>query len=316
VNHLVILDDILVAQDRITGRVHRTPTFSSQALSEMTGVRLALKAELFQKTGSFKVRGVFNKVAAMSKEEHARGFVSCSAGNHAQALAYVARSVGSSATIVMPSGASKAKIEATRAYGGEVILEGTDVLETAHEIERTRGMIFVHPFDDIAIIQGHATLGLEIVDDVPDVDVVIVPVGGGGLISGVAAAVKLRRPAARVIGVEPLTADVVTQSLAKGEPLHIPYPKTIADGLAAPFTGALNLAHVRAFVDDVVRVSDDDIARALVLLLERCKLVAEPAGAAAFAALLTKAADVRAGARVVCIVSGGNVDRAALKQML
>jgi threonine dehydratase len=315
VTDLVILDDILAAQDRITGRVHRTPTFSSLALGDMTGVRLAFKAELFQKTGSFKVRGVFNKVVAMSAEERAKGFVSCSAGNHAAALAYVARSVGAKATIVMPEGASQAKIEATRGYGGEVILSAR-VLEAAREIERARGMIFVHPFDDIAIIQGHATLGLEVLDDVPDVDVVIVPIGGGGLISGVAAAVKLRRPQARVIGVEPVTADVMTQSLAKGEPLSIPYPKTIADGLAAPFTGALNMAHVRAFVDDVVRVSDEDIARALLLIMERCKLAAEPSGAAAFAALLTKAAAVREGARVVCVVSGGNVDRAVLKQLL
>jgi threonine dehydratase len=177
-------------------------------------------------------------------------------------------------------------------------------------------MIFVHPFDDPAIIAGHGTLGLEILEDVPEVDVVVVPIGGGGLISGVAAAIKRRRPETRVVGVEPLTADVVTQSLAAGEPLHIPYPKTIADGLAAPFTGALNLRHVRAFVDEIVRVSDDDIVRALLLIMERCKLAAEPSGAAAFAALLAKAAAIPAEARVVCVVSGGNFDRAALKRVL
>jgi threonine dehydratase len=280
------------------------------------GVRLLLKAELFQKTGSFKVRGVTNKVLSLSPEERARGFVSVSAGNHAAALAYVARTVGARATIVMPAHAATAKIEATRGYGGEVVLAEDRILEAAQEIERTRGMTFVHPFDDPAVIAGHASLGLEILEDVPDVDVVVVPIGGGGLVSGVAAAVKQRRPEVKVIGVEPVTADVMTQSLAKGEPVHIAYPKTIADGLAAPFTGAHNLAHVRAFVDEVVRVTDDDIARALRLVMERCKLAAEPSGAAAYAALLSKAARVPDGARVVCVVSGGNVDPAVLKKIL
>jgi threonine dehydratase len=303
---LVSLADIEAAKERIAGRVHRTPTFSATALGAMVGARLSLKAELFQKTGSFKVRGVMNKVLSLTPDERARGFVSCSAGNHAAALAFVAAAVGTRAAIVMPARAVPAKIEATRGYGGEVILTDGNVLETAREIERARGMTFVHPFDDLAVIAGHGTLGLEIVEDVPDVAVVVVPIGGGGLVSGIAAAVKLLRPGARVIGVEPMTADVMTQSLAQGAPVHIPYPKTIADGLAAPFTGEHNLRHVRAFVDEVVRVSDDDIARALRLIIERCKLAAEPAGAAAFAALLAKAATVPEGARVVCVVSGGN----------
>ena len=303
---LVSLADIHAARARIGDRIHRTPTFSSRTLGEMVGVLLWLKAELFQKTGSFKVRGVFNKVLSLSPEERARGFVACSAGNHAAALAYAAQAAGVRAAIVMPETAVPAKIEATRGYGGEVILTSGNVLEVAREVEKSRGMTFVHPFDDLAIIAGHATLGLEILEDVANVDVVIVPIGGGGLASGVAAAIKLASPAARVIGVEPMTADVVTQSLAKGEPLHIPYPKTIADGLAAPFTGAHNLRHIRAFVDEVVRVSDDDILRAQRLVIERSKLATEPSGAAPFAALLAKAAKVPDGARVVCIVSGGN----------
>jgi threonine dehydratase len=313
---LVTLADIDAARSRIAGRVHRTPTFSATALGAMVGARVSLKAELFQKTGSFKVRGVFNKVLSLSAEERARGLVSCSAGNHAAALAFVASSVGVPATIVMPAGAVPAKIEATRAYGGEVVLTSGNVLEVAREIEASRRMTFVHPFDDLAVIAGHATLGAEIVEDVPDVDAVIVPVGGGGLASGVAAAIKLRRQSTRVVGVEPETADVMTQSLAAGKPLHIPYPKTIADGLAAPFTGEHNLRHVRAFVDEVVRVSDDEIARALRLVIERCKLAAEPSGAAAFAALAAKAASVPSGAHVVCVVSGGNADPAVLKRIL
>jgi len=313
---LVTLADIEAARRRIAGRVHRTPTTSASALGAMVGARLWMKAELFQKTGSFKVRGVSNRVLLLAADDRARGLVSCSAGNHAAALAYVAAAAGVPATIVMPKGAVAAKVEATRGYGGEVILTEENLLDVARAIERDRRMTFVHPFDDLDVIAGHATAGLEILDDVPDVDVVVVPVGGGGLISGVAAAVKLRRPEARVVGVEPETADVVSQSLARGEPLHVAYPKTIADGLAAPFTGAHNLRHVKAFVDEVVRVTDDDIVRSLRLVMERCKLAAEPSGAAAFAALLAGAAKVPAGARVVCVVSGGNVDREVLKRIL
>jgi len=313
---LVAWGDIEAARGRIAGRVHRTPMHSATALGAMVGARLSLKAELFQKTGSFKVRGVFNRILSMSPEERARGFVSCSAGNHAAALAFAASAVGARATIVMPASAVPAKVEATRGYGGEVVQTEGNVLETARELEQKRGLTFVHPFDDLAVIAGHATLGLEILEDVPDVDVVMVPVGGGGLVSGVAAAIKLRQPRTRVVGVEPTTADVMSQSLAAGKPLHIPYPKTIADGLAAPFTGEHNLRHVRAFVDEVVRVTDDDIARALRLVIERCKLAAEPSGAAAYAALLAKAVRVADGARVVCVVSGGNADPAVLKRIL
>jgi threonine dehydratase len=300
------LATILAAQFRIGGRVHRTPMFSATKLGDRVGVRLSLKAELFQKTGSFKVRGVTNKVLSLDDAARARGFVSCSAGNHAAALSYVAQITGAAAVIVMPESAVPAKVDATKSYGGEVVLTSGNVLEVARAIEVERKMTFVHPFDDLDIIAGHATLGLEIADDVPDVDVVIVPVGGGGLISGVAAAIKARCPAARVVGVEPMTADVVSQSLAAGRVLHLSYPKTIADGLAAPFTGEHNLRHIRALVDEIVRVSDDDIVRAQSLVMSRAKLFAEPSGAAAYAALSSGALKVPDGSRVVCVVSGGN----------
>ena len=313
---LVSREDLDAARRRIAGHVHRTPMCSAPALGEMAGVRLSFKAELFQKTGSFKVRGVFNKLLGLTAAERGRGFVSCSAGNHAAALAYAARAVGARATIVMPASAVAAKVDATRGYGGEVVQTEGNLLEVARDLEQRRGLTFVHPFDDPAIIAGHGSLGLEIVEDVPDLDVLIVPIGGGGLASGVAAAIKLHRPRVRVVGVEPVTADVMSQSLAAGRPLHIAYPKTIADGLAAPFTGAHTLGHVRAFVDEVVRVSEDDLARALRLIIERCKLAAEPSGAAAFAALLVGATVVPQGARVVCIVSGGNADPAVLKRIL
>jgi threonine dehydratase len=314
--NLVTRADVEAARARVGTRVHRTPTLSATGLGEKVGVRLALKAELFQKTGSFKVRGVFNRGLLLSVQERERGFVSCSAGNHAAALAFVARELGTRAAIVMPERAVPTKIEATRAYGGEVVLTSGNVLEEARAIEQARGMTFVHPFDDLAVIAGHGVVGLEIIEDVPDVDVVIVPIGGGGLVSGIAAAVKGARPAARVIGVEPQAADVMTQSLAKGAPMHIPYPQTIADGLAAPFTGAHNLRHVQAFVDEVVRVSEDGIAEALRLIVQRAKLAAEPSGAAAYAALMAGAVAVPSGARVVCVVSGGNADPAVLRRIL
>jgi len=218
----------------------------------------------------------------------------------------------------MPAAAPQSKVDATRGYGAEIVLHGnmTELLPKLHEIQAERGLTFVHPFDDAYVIAGQGTVGLEIMEDVPEADVVIVGVGGGGLISGVAAAVKQLRPSARVIGVEPEGAPGMTRSLAAGTPAHLDATATIADGLAAPFIGDRNFAHTRRYVDDVVLLSDDEIAAGLRLLMERAKLQAEPASAAAFAALLAGKVRVPEGARVVCVVSGGNVDRARLKDIL
>jgi threonine dehydratase len=216
----------------------------------------------------------------------------------------------------MPATAVQSKVDAIRGYGGEVIQTAGNLLEECQTIRDARGLTLVHPFDDPAIIAGQGTVGLEILEDVPSADVVIVPVGGGGLISGIAAAVKRCRPSIRVIGVEPTGADVMTRSLAAGTAVRMERPSTVADGLAAPFAGVHTLAHVQAFVDEVVLVDDETILKALRLILERAKLVAEPAGAAAYAALLAGAARVAAGQTVVCVVSGGNVDPAVLKRVL
>lgn len=289
---------------------------SSRILGERAGVRLLFKPELLQKTGSFKVRGVLNALHHLSPEERRRGVVTLSAGNHAQALAWGAGQYGIRAVVVMPAGAPTSKIEATRGYGGEVVLTEGDLLETCLTIQREQDLTLVHPFDDPRIIAGQGTVGLEIVEDVPDVDAVVVSVGGGGLISGIATAVKGVRPEARVFGVEPEGSAVMRKSLDLGEPIVLRERATIADGLNAPFAGRHTLAHIQARVDDLVLVEDAEIVQALRLILSYTKLLAEPAAAASLAGLLTGRLDVARDATVACVLSGGNVDLELLKEFL
>lgn len=309
------LEDIERAQARIAGRLHVTPMMSATTVGDQLGVRLHLKAELFQKTGSFKPRGVFSKLLSMDPALWSRGLVSMSAGNHAAALAYCASTVGAMATIVMPAGAVRSKVEATRRYGGEVVQTEGNLLDACLALQQERNLTLVHPFDDLAVMAGQGTVGLEILGQVPRADMVVVPVGGGGLIAGVAAAVKLQHPSARVVGVEPEGADVMSQSLVQGAPAHLEKANTIADGLAAPFTGEQAFAHVQRFVDEMVRVSDREIADALWVLIQRCKLAAEPSGAASLAALMSGRVTPAAGSTVVCVISGGNIGPDTLKQL-
>jgi threonine dehydratase len=304
------------AREVIRYRLHHTPTMTSAYLSERIGAPLHLKLELFQKTGSFKPRGVLNRLANMSEAERQRGLISLSAGNHAQAVAWAAREYGVMATVVMPTRATQAKVDATRGYGGNVILTDADLLATALELQRSRDLTLVHPFDDPFVIAGQGTLGLEILEQVPDVDTVILGVGGGGLIAGVAAAVKAVKPKARVIGVEPEGAPGMSESLRRGEAVRLDRVNTIADGLAAPFAGRLNYFHVRELVDEMVLVSDAEIIAAIPVLMERCKIVPEPAAAAAVAALLCGKVRPTAGSTTVAVVSGGNIDLGKLKSLL
>jgi len=304
------LDDIRAARAVIQGRVHRTPLVTSRLLGERAGVRLFLKAENLQKTGSFKPRGVFNRLRHLSDEERGRGLITISAGNQAQALAYAAAAEGLRCTVVMPGHASATKVAASRAYGAEVVVGGTmhEAFENVREIQQARGLTLVHPFDDPYIIAGQGTVGLEILEDLPDVDAVVVAIGGGGLISGVAAAVKLSRPGARVIGVEPEGAATLWTALRAHAPVRLDSVNTIADGLTAPIAGVLTLAAVERFVDEVVLVSDAEIAAATRAVLQYAKLLVEPAGAAGVAALLSGRVTFPAGARVAVVLSGGNVD--------
>ena len=313
---LVSRSDIVAARDVIGDRLHRTPVARSTYLGDQVGGRVYLKLELFQKTGSFKPRGVLNRLANLPDDARRRGLISLSAGNHAQAVAWAAREYGVPATIVMPATASPTKVAATRGYGGHVVQTDGDLLAMAHELQRERDLALVHPFDDPYVIAGQGTVGLEVMEQVPDVELVVVGVGGGGLISGVAAAVKALAPNARVVGVEPEGAAGMTESLRRGEPVRVERLHTIADGLAAPFTGRLNFAHVRALVDEMVLVSDAEIAAAIPVLMERCKILPEPAAAAATAALLSGKVVPPPGATTVVIVSGGNMDLSRLADLL
>jgi threonine dehydratase len=303
------LADAQRARSAIAGHIFRTPLVSSRSLGERIGAQAFLKLENLQRTGSFKVRGATYAMSRLSPAARAAGVVTMSAGNAAQAIARAGRAQGIHVTVVMPEAAPKTKIEATRGYGGEIrfVPEMTQLLPMVQALQ-AQGLHFLHPFDDDDVIAGHASLGIEIVEDVPDVDLVVVPVGGGGLISGVALAVKALRPSARIVGVEPEGAQAVRAALDAGGPVRLGSVHTVADGLAAPFTGERNLEIIRRDVDDVVLISDDTILDGLRFLVARARIVAEPAGAAAVGALLSGAVRARPGERVVAIVSGGNVD--------
>ena len=312
---MITLPDIRDAQARIAGRLHRTPVLRSSLLAARAGVaRFELKCESFQKTGSFKVRGVLNRLSQLPHDERARGVVTVSAGNHAQALAWGAQVAGIRCTVVMPANASQSKVDASRGYGATVIQLGTsmDAFRKAQELAASEGFTFVHPFDDDRTIAGTGTVALEIFAQTDVPDLIVIPVGGGGLISGMAIAIKESHPATRVIGVEPTGAAVMRLSLDAGRALHMDAPSSIADGLAAPMAGERNFAAVQRYVDDVVLVSDAEIAEAMGLLLTRCKLLAEGAGAAATAALISGKIPTNGAEHVVAMLSGGNVDLARL----
>jgi len=308
---MIPLADIRAAAQRIAGRIHRTPLLSARALGQRAGVELQLKCECFQKTGSFKPRGALNKVLSLAAAERALGLVTVSAGNHAQAVAWAARQVEAPCVVVMPSGAPRSKLDAVRGYGAEVVLheDRATLFDKLHEVERERGLTFIHPFDDPVVLAGAGTTGLEIVEDLPEVDLVIVPVGGGGLMGGVASALQALKPATRVVAVELAAGPGLGPALAAGKPVPVPRPaSTLADGMTPPFVGALPLGIARAAGVEVVTVTEAEIVTALELLMTRAKLYVEGAGAAATAALLAGKLELEPGARVVAIVSGGNVD--------
>ena len=312
------LEDVRAAAERIAPHLHITPVMTSRTLSEMSGCEISLKCENLQRTGSFKPRGALNRISTLDAESLERGVITISAGNHAQGVAYAASRLEISAVVVMPESATASKVSAARGYGAECVLHG-DVhaaFVKLEELQEERNLTLVHPFDDPMLIAGHGTVGLEIVDQSGGFDAVVVGVGGGGLIGGVATAVKALAPEARVYGVEPEGAATMSSALAAGSVVRLEDLDTIADGLAPPFVGELNLRIAQLSVDEVVRVDDEAIGRAMAVLLERAKLLVEPAGAAALAAVLEGRLPLNNGERVVIILSGGNVDLARLPELL
>ena len=315
------LADFEDAAATLEGVIARTPLDHSQHLSDVLGVPVHLKLENLQRTGSFKIRGATYRLSRLTEDERARGVVAASAGNHAQGVALAAKALGIRATIFMPLGVPVPKLLATRGYGADVVLEGATVetpLRMAAEFAESTGAVFIHPFDHPDIIAGQGTLGLEILDEMPDVDTIVVGIGGGGLLAGIAAAVKAREAAGgrtvRIVGVQAENSAAYPSSLAAGEPLEVATRPTIADGIAVARPGDLPFEIIREFVDEVVTVTEDDIARALLVLLERAKQVVEPAGAVGVAAIL--AGKVVANGPTVTVLSGGNIDPLLLQRVV
>lgn len=315
------LADFEAARVVVSAVTDVTPMESSRYLADLLGAPVYMKCENLQRTGSYKIRGAYNRLSKLTAEERSRGVVAASAGNHAQGVAFAARELGIKATIFMPVGVALPKLQATRAYGADVILRGhtvTEPLLAAAEYARETGAILIPPFDHADVVAGQGTLGLEILDQVPDLETVVVPIGGGGLVSGVASALK--QAAARdgrhirVIGVQAENAAAYPPSLAAGEPVSISILPTIADGIAVAEPGLLNFEIIRDTVDEIVTVSEDDTARALLVLLERAKLVVEPAGAVAVAAILS--GKFTASGPTVAILSGGNIDPLLMQRVI
>jgi threonine dehydratase len=326
-DRIVSLAEIEEARARIGNRVLRTPMLSSATAAQLLRAahgrsladdRLYVKAEHLQKTGSFKPRGLTNRIETLTDDQRRRGVITLSAGNAGQAYAWAGRAAGVAVTVVMPAGAVRSKVEACLGYGAEVVLHGAHVGETFAQMQRLsdeRGLTFVHPFDDPAVIAGNGPIGLEILEDLPEVDVVVVAIGGGGLISGIAAALKESRPQTRVYGVEPEGSNAMHLALKAGEVVRI-QPTSIADGLGSPFAGEWTLAMCQRYVDQIILLDDATILGGMRFAAERMKQVLEPAGAAALAAVLYDRIPIEPGERVCVVACGGNVELARLGELL
>jgi threonine dehydratase len=310
------LEAFEAAYERVAPHIHRTPLLTSRILSERTGFDVRLKAEMFQRTGSYKIRGPLNKFTFLTDEERRRGVICSSAGNHAQGVALAAKIHGIKAVVVMAENATPSKVAATRGYGAEVVLHGTiwdEANEKAKALVRERGYTYVHPFDDLQLIAGQGTLGLEIIRDWPEVDVVVVPIGGGGLISGVAMAVKAVKPDVKVIGVESSGAPGMHDSVKAGGVVTLDRVDCVIDGLRVKRVGETTYEIVRRFVDEIVMLPDEQIFDAMLWVMSHAKVVVEGAAAAPVAALLHGLVRAPRGSRVACVLSGGNVNLEQLR---
>lgn len=324
---MVTLSNIQQAQQRLRGIAVRTPLIAyfppvGAEDSDAARGQFWFKPENLQPIGSFKIRGAYNKVASLTAEERHRGVITYSSGNHAQGVAYAAKMLGAKAVIVMPRNAPPLKVQATAAFGAEIVTVGpgsNERLQKATELAATHGYVIVPPFDDEQIIAGQGTIGLEILEDCPDVDLVLVPSGGGGLLSGISSAIKLSGSKARVIGVEPELANDAQQSFRKGAIVELPAERvssTLADGLRTQSIGAINFEHIRSHVDDMITVTEDEIRAAMRRMAMNVHMVAEPSGAVTFAAWLFHAKELAGSKKAVAVISGGNVDPQLLAQVL
>ena len=310
------LYDFIEARERLTTVVVKTKLIHSPVFSEESGNEIYLKPENLQKTGSFKIRGAYNKIAKLTEEEKKKGVIASSAGNHAQGVAYAAKRLGIKAVIVMPKHTPLIKVEATRKYGAEVVLYGEvydDAYKKALELQKENGYVFVHPFNDEDVIEGQGTIALEILDELPDADIILVPLGGGGLVSGIASAAKLKNPQVKVIGVEPEGAASAIAALEKGKVVELAEANTIADGTAVKRIGDLNFEYIKKYVDEIITVSDYELMEAFLLLVEKHKIIAENSGILSIAA--TKKLKEK-NKKVVSVISGGNIDVLMISSMI
>jgi len=312
---MINIADIQKAYSNISSNIHRTPISTSTYLSQKFNSNFFFKQELFQKTGSFKIRGVLNKLSSLTTDQLKNGVVSLSSGNHAQAVAYGSKIYNISSTIVMPTYSTKSKIEATKGYGAKVIITDEDLISVVNEIQKETNATLIHPFDDDYIIAGQGTLGLEITEDMPDIDHIFTAIGGGGLISGICIAMKAHNPKIKIIGIEPEGADGMRQSLEKKKPVTLDSINTIADGLSAPFIGKRNFEIVQKHIDQLITVSDKEIIESMWLIFERTKLFVEPSAAAGLAPILFDKYKLPINSKAMFILCGGNIDKEKLIQI-
>ena len=312
-----VLDQFHLALDRIKPFIKKTPIISSSSLNHMFNLDIYFKLELFQKTGSFKSRGAINKIIQLSEKEKKNGVIAISAGNHAQATSWACSQFGVKSKIVMPDGASKSKIKATKSYGGEVILTKEKMMDTCERIIESEGLSFVHPFDDIDIILGQGTTSLEVINKIKDLDYAFISIGGGGLISGMACVLKKYNPKIKIIGVEPINSNVMTNSIKSNKPeiFDTLKNKTIADTLAAPFAGDITFEFVKEFVDEIINVSEQEMIDSLRIMIERLKIIPEPAASACLAPILFNKIKINPNSKCLVVVCGGNIDLKKLKSL-
>ena len=311
------IDDFNNTLSDINKYIHKTPIVSSSSLNKIYNSNIFFKLELFQKTGSFKTRGAINKLLKLSDLERDKGIITISAGNHAQAISWACSQFNIKSKIVMPFDASPSKVEATKSYGGEVILTKNNMMDECNDIKEREGLTFIHPFDDIDIILGQGTVGLEIIEKLNNIDYAFISIGGGGLISGIACVLKSINPKIKIVGVEPINSNVMTKSILSNKPetFDTNINKTIADGLAAPFAGNLTFEFVKKYVDEIINVSENEMIESMRIIIERLKVIPEAAASACFVPILKNKVSVKKNTNSIIVLCGGNIDLDKLKKL-